>query len=74
MAEVKQWGVHTAGRMLCEPPIPNPILCENNGALHAPSSGSSGGNGVYASGANGTFPNDSYNAGNYWVDVIFNTP
>src|SRR5207253_401961 len=45
----------------------------NNGALHAPSSGSSGGNGVYAYGANTTFPNGSYNASNYWVDIIFNT-
>jgi hypothetical protein len=40
--------------------------------LHALSDGSSGGNGVYAYGANSTFPMGSYNASNYWVDVIFN--
>jgi hypothetical protein len=45
----------------------------NSGALHALSSSSSGGNGVYAYGANSTFPNGSYNASNYWVDIIFNT-
>jgi hypothetical protein len=44
----------------------------NNATLHAPSNGSSGGNGVYAYGANSTFPISSYNASNYWVDVIFN--
>jgi Domain of unknown function (DUF4082) len=49
------------------------IVDVNNGALHAPSSGSSAGNGVYAYGANSTFPSGSYNASNYWVDVIFNT-
>jgi hypothetical protein len=43
----------------------------NNGALHAPSSSSSGGNGVYAYAANTIFPNSSYNASNYWVDIIF---
>ncbi len=40
--------------------------------LHAPASGSSGGNGVYAYGGT-QFPNQTYNATNYWVDVTFNT-
>jgi hypothetical protein len=43
-----------------------------NGPLTAPASGSSGGNGVYAYGATSVFPTLSYNASNYWVDVIYN--
>jgi hypothetical protein len=38
--------------------------------LHALASGASGGNGVFAYGPGG-FPNGSYNATNYWVDVVF---
>ena len=38
--------------------------------LHAPSSPSVGGNGVYMYGAS-SFPNQTYNATNYWVDVTF---
>lgn len=41
--------------------------------LHAPSSGSSGGNGVYAYGSSSVFPNNTYSATNYWVDVVFQT-
>jgi hypothetical protein len=41
------------------------------GDLHALASGSSGGNGVFAYGGT-QFPTQSYNAANYWVDVIFN--
>jgi Domain of unknown function (DUF4082)/Bacterial Ig-like domain/Bacterial Ig domain len=41
------------------------------GPLHAPSSVASGGNGVYAYSANPTFPNQTYNANNYYVDVTF---
>ena len=43
-----------------------------NGPLTAPSSSTSGGNGVYAYGSGSAFPTNSYNASNYWVDVIFN--
>jgi hypothetical protein len=43
-----------------------------NGPLTAPASGTSGGNGVYAYGGAGVFPNQSFNATNYWVDVVFN--
>jgi len=42
--------------------------------LHAPSSPSSGGNGVYAYGTSSSFPGQSYNGSNYWVDVVFSTP
>lgn len=41
-----------------------------NGSLSAPSSASSGGNGVFVYAASGTFPTSSFNATNYWVDVI----
>ena len=43
-----------------------------NGPLTAPSSGSSGGNGVYRYGSGGVLPTGSYAASNYWVDVVFN--
>ena len=43
----------------------------DNGPLHALSNSVAGGNGVYAYGANSTFPNASYQASNYWVDVVF---
>jgi hypothetical protein len=42
-----------------------------NGPLTAPSSSSSGGNGVYAYGSGSAFPNVAYNATNYWVDIAF---
>jgi hypothetical protein len=35
------------------------------------SSSSSGGNGVYAYGSASSFPSNSYQASNYWVDVVF---
>ena len=43
----------------------------DNPPLHALANGVSGGNGVYAYGASSTFPNQSFSAANYWVDVIF---
>ena len=39
--------------------------------LHAPADEVSGGNGVYAYGSSSVFPNQTYNAANYWVDVVF---
>ena len=45
-----------------------------NGPLTAPSSASSGGNGVYAYGSSSVFPTNTYNATNYWVDVVFARP
>jgi hypothetical protein len=41
-----------------------------NGPLTAPSSASSGGNGVFTSTAGG-FPTSSFNSANYWIDVSF---
>jgi len=42
------------------------------GPLTALADGTSGGNGVYRYGTGGGFPNSSFNASNYWVDVVFN--
>jgi PKD repeat protein len=42
----------------------------DRGPLHALKNGVSGSNGVYAYGANPTFPASSYRATNYWVDVV----
>lgn len=44
---------------------------KTNGVLTAPSSSSSGGNGVYRYGRSVRFPGDSYRATNYWVDIVF---
>ncbi len=41
--------------------------------LHALASGVAGGNGVYSYGAAGTFPTSTFQALNYWVDVVFST-
>jgi hypothetical protein len=43
----------------------------DNGVLHALSNTAGNGNGVYADGASSVFPNNSYNATNYWIDVVF---
>jgi hypothetical protein len=43
-----------------------------NGPLRAPADGENGGNGVYLYGSGG-FPNQTWNASNYWVDVVFTT-
>ncbi|PSB47941.1 hypothetical protein C7B80_07570 [Cyanosarcina cf. burmensis CCALA 770] len=42
----------------------------DNGPLHFLVNGASGGNGVYKYGSSG-FPNQTYKASNYWVDVVF---
>ena len=43
----------------------------NNPPLHALQDGTSGSNGVYMYGSTSAFPNLSFNATNYWVDVAF---
>src|SRR5262249_52934067 len=40
-------------------------------SLHALGSSTSGGNGVYRYGTSSGFPNQTYSATNYWVDVVF---
>jgi hypothetical protein len=42
--------------------------------LHALRDGFSGPNGVYTYSSGGVFPTQSYQATNYWVDVVFDTP
>ncbi|MFI7059049.1 DUF4082 domain-containing protein [Streptosporangium canum] len=42
-----------------------------NGPLTALADGASGGNGVYTYGATNTFPTSTFQASNYWVDVVF---
>ena len=42
----------------------------SNGPLRALANGEDGTNGVYKYGTSG-FPTNSYNASNYWVDVVF---
>jgi hypothetical protein len=42
--------------------------------LHAPQSSVSNGNGVYSYSGSSAFPASSYNATNYWVDVVFTGP
>ena len=44
----------------------------DNPPLHAPASGPSGGNGVYVYGST-SFPTQTYNSSNYWVDANFST-
>ncbi len=43
------------------------------GQMHAIADGVSGGNGVYAYGSGPTFPSNTYNATNYWVDAMWQT-
>jgi mono/diheme cytochrome c family protein len=45
----------------------------DNGVLHAPANAAAGGNGVYRYASSSAFPNASYNASNYWVDVVFDS-
>lgn len=43
----------------------------DSGTLHALRNGAAGGNGVYRYSSTTAFPNSSYRATNYWVDVMF---
>ena len=43
----------------------------DNPPLHVPASGPSGGNGVFGYGSGSFFPNQTFQAANYWVDVVF---
>ena len=46
----------------------------DNPPLHVLADGVSGPNGVYAYGAGSIFPDQSFSAANYWVDVVFVKP
>jgi len=41
--------------------------------LHALADGVDGGNGIYQYSAASVFPSQTYNSGNYWIDVVFAT-
>jgi Domain of unknown function (DUF4082)/Bacterial Ig-like domain len=45
----------------------------DNPPIHLLSNAAAGGNGVYAYSASSTFPASTYQAANYWVDVVFTT-
>ena len=45
----------------------------DSGVLHALSTPAGGGNGVYVASPSGEFPVNSFNATNYWVDVVFSS-
>jgi YVTN family beta-propeller protein len=45
----------------------------DNGPLHALRDGVSGGNGVYVYGSSLAFPSSTWQASNYWIDVVFTT-
>jgi hypothetical protein len=60
---------HAAGNYSADPNLfANSVT---NGPLTAPSSASSGGNGVYAYGTGSLFPTNTFNSTSYAVDVIF---
>ncbi|MCK1307185.1 MULTISPECIES: DUF4082 domain-containing protein [unclassified Bradyrhizobium] len=60
---------HTAGNYSADPNLfANSVT---NGPLTAPSSASSGGNGVYAYGTGSLFPTNTFNSTSYGVDVLF---
>ncbi|MFZ0827421.1 MAG: DUF4082 domain-containing protein, partial [Verrucomicrobiia bacterium] len=42
----------------------------DNPPLHALANGVAGGNGVYGYGASSVYPNQTFSAANYWVDVV----
>ncbi|MET4329771.1 VCBS repeat-containing protein [Bradyrhizobium sp. i1.15.2] len=60
---------HTAGNYSADPNLFASSV--TNGPLTAPSSASSGGNGVYAYGSGSLFPTNTFNATSYAVDVVF---
>jgi Domain of unknown function (DUF4082)/Cadherin-like domain len=60
---------HTSGNYSADPNLFATAL--TNGPLTAPSSSSSGGNGVFAYGSAGLFPTNTFNSTSYGVDVLF---
>jgi outer membrane biosynthesis protein TonB len=60
---------HTTGSFSLSRPFFNKPLLK--GPLTAPASSASSGNGVFAYGQASVFPDQSYQASNYWVDLAF---
>ena len=50
----------------------SPRAASDNGPVNLLSNGAGGGNGVYSYSSTTTFPTSTFNATNYWVDVVFN--
>ena len=44
----------------------------DNTPLHAPANGGGNSNGVYTFASTSTFPGNTFNSSNFWVDVVFN--
>ena len=59
-----QWPLQRQPQLLRDPGLDTP-------PLHALATGVAGGNGVYGYGGAGTFPASTFQALNYWVDVVF---
>ncbi len=55
------------------PTVTFPVAGVDNGPIHLLRDGVSGGNGLYAYSASSTFPTNTFQASNYWVDVAFTT-
>ena len=60
---------HTSGNYSADPELFSSAV--TNGPLTAPSSASSGGNGVFSYGSSSLFPTNSFNSTSYGVDVLF---
>ena len=60
---------HTSGYYSATPAFFGNAI--KSGPLTAPASSSGSGNGLYVYGSSSTFPKYSFNATNYWVDLIF---
>ena len=45
----------------------------SNGPVNLLSNAAAGGNSVYRYSSTTTFPSSTYNATNYWVDIVFST-
>ena len=54
-------------------PMPAGSGSVDSAPLHAPRSTPASGNGVYTYAASSTFPTSTYEAQNYWVDLVFST-
>ena len=63
---------HQHGKLRHHRQAPSPSAGVDSPPLHALATGVDGANGVYLYGAS-AFPTQTFNATNYWVDVVYNT-
>jgi hypothetical protein len=66
---IASYHTDTGNYALTEPGFASEV---DSAPLHAPADQAGAGNGVYAYGAS-TFPNQTWDASNYWVDAVFDT-